>query len=157
MSENTSDREIFLTRILNAPRELVFKVWTDPNHVAKWWGPNGFTNTIHEMEVKPGGVWKLTMHGPDGVDYPNKIVFTKVERPKLLMYNHGSDDVSHPGDFAVTVTFDEQDGKTKLTMRMVFRSKEELDKVVEKYGALEGAHQHVARLEAYLHRFNENS
>jgi uncharacterized protein YndB with AHSA1/START domain len=73
------------------------------------------------------------------------------------MYNHGSDDESHPGDFQVTVTFDEQDGKTKLTMRMVFRSKEERDQVVEKYGALEGAHQHVGRLEAYLHRFNENS
>src|SRR2546430_11151240 len=81
----TSDREILLTRVFDAPRELVFKVWTDPEHVGRWWGPRGFTNTIHEMDVRPGGVWRFTMHGPDGVDYLNRIVFIEVARPERLV------------------------------------------------------------------------
>ena len=64
----TSDREIAITRLFNAPRELLWKVWTEPKHIAQWWGPKGFTNTIHKMEVKPGGRWDFIMHGPDGVD-----------------------------------------------------------------------------------------
>ena len=150
---DTADRELVITRLLNAPRELVFKVWTDPKHVAQWWGPNGFTNTIHEMEVKPGGVWRLTMHGPDGVDYPNKIVFRKVVRPELLVYFHGDD--NDPEQFEVTVNFVQKGQKTELTMRGVFRTKEELDVVVKKHGAREGQTQHMNRLEAYLASFEE--
>jgi uncharacterized protein YndB with AHSA1/START domain len=78
-------------------------MWTDPNHVAQWWGPKGFTNTIHEMDVRPGGVWRFVMHGPDGVDYQNKIVFIEVVKPERLVYDH----VSGP-KFHVTVTFTEQ-------------------------------------------------
>ena len=78
---STADREIAATRIFDAPRELVWKAWTDPKHVAQWWGPNGFTNTIHEMNVSPGGVWRFMMHGPDGTDYPNRIVFIEVVEP----------------------------------------------------------------------------
>ena len=73
---SSARREIITTRVLDAPRELVWKAWTDPKHVAEWWGPNGFTNTIHEMDVRPDGVWRFIMHGPDGVDYKNEIVFT---------------------------------------------------------------------------------
>lgn len=153
VKQTTADRELVITRLLNAPRELVFRVWTDPKHVAQWWGPNGFTNTIHEMEVKPGGVWRLTMHGPDGVDYPNKIVFHKVVRPELLVYSHG--DENDPGQFEVTVNFVEKGEKTELTMRGVFRTKEELDQVVKKYGAREGQTQTMNRLEAYLANFEE--
>jgi len=152
-TNDTADRELVVTRLLNAPRELVFKVWTDPRHVAKWWGPNGFTNTIHEMEVKPGGVWRLTMHGPDGVDYPNKIVFHKVVKPGLLVYSHG--DENDPEQFEVTVNFVPKGQKTELTMRGVFRTKEELDLVVKKYGAREGQIQTINRLEAYLASFEE--
>src|SRR4051794_34340238 len=75
ISENarkSGDREIVATRIFEAPRELVFTMWTDREHVAKWWGPRGFTNTIHEMDVRPGGTWRFVMHGPDGTDYPNR-------------------------------------------------------------------------------------
>jgi uncharacterized protein YndB with AHSA1/START domain len=61
------DREIITSRVYDAPRELVFKAWTDPKHIARWWGPNGFTTTIHEMDVRPGGAWRFIMHGPDGV------------------------------------------------------------------------------------------
>lgn len=99
---NTADREIVNMRIFYAPRELVWKAWTDPKHVAEWWGPNGFTTTIHEMDVRPGGVWRFTMHGPDGVDYKNKIVFIEIAKPARIVYDH----VSGP-KFQVTATFDE--------------------------------------------------
>jgi len=138
---STADREIFSTRVFDAPRALVFEMWTNPKHVVHWWGPKGFTNTIDEMDVRPGGVWLFTMHGPDGTDYKNKIVFKKVIRPERLEYSH----VSGPL-FDVTVTFDEEGGKTKLSIRMVFASVELRDKVAKEYGAVEGLNQTLARL-----------
>jgi uncharacterized protein YndB with AHSA1/START domain len=75
-NSETADREIVITRILNAPRELVFKAWTDPKHLISWWGPNGFTNTFHEVNIKPGDVWRFTLHGPD--NFPNLILFKEV-------------------------------------------------------------------------------
>src|SRR5262245_27650391 len=112
-----SDREIIATRVFDAPRELVYRMWTDRQHVARWWGPNGFTNTIHEMDVRPGGVWRFVMHGPDGRDYQNKIVYTEVVPPERLAYDH----VSGP-TFSAVVTFAEEGGKTRVTGRMVFES-----------------------------------
>src|SRR5258706_7128695 len=76
-------------RVFDAPRELVWKVWTEPEHIGKWWGPNGFTTTTHKMEVKAGGVWRFVMHGPDGRDYQNKITFIEVVKPERLVYKHG--------------------------------------------------------------------
>ncbi len=142
---STAGREITATRIFDAPRDLVFKVWTDPKHIAQWWGPKGFTNTIHEMDVRPGGVWRFIMHGPDGVDYQNKIVYTEVVKPERIAYSH----VSGPL-FDVTVTFEEQDSKTKLTMQMLFKTAEERDGVVKKYGAVEGLNQTLDRLRDHL-------
>jgi uncharacterized protein YndB with AHSA1/START domain len=147
---NTADRELVISRIFNAPLELVFTVWTDPEHLAKWWGPNGFTNTIHKMDVKPGGEFLLTMHGPDGTDYPNKIVYDEVVKNKLLGWSHGSGNDNDPSQFKVTVQFSAQDDKTLITMRMVFASKEAKDFVVEKHGAIEGNKQTMDKLEAYL-------
>ncbi|MFI5381028.1 MAG: SRPBCC domain-containing protein [Tepidisphaerales bacterium] len=142
---NAADREIVTTRIYDAPRELVFDAWTDPKHVAHWWGPNGFTNTIHEMDVRPGGVWRFIMHGPDGVDYQNKIVYLEIVKPELLVYDH----VSGPR-FQATVTFEEQGGKTKVTMRALFETAEVRKLTVEKFGAIEGGKQTLARLAEHL-------
>jgi uncharacterized protein YndB with AHSA1/START domain len=89
---DTGDREIIITRTFDAPRERVWEAWTDPKQVIKWWGPNGFTNTLFEMDVKPGGVWRHMMHGPDGTDYPNKVVYIEVVKPERLVYSHGRDD-----------------------------------------------------------------
>jgi uncharacterized protein YndB with AHSA1/START domain len=147
---NTADRELVISRLINAPRELVFKVWTEPEHVAQWWGPDGFTNTIHEMEVKAGGVWRLTMHGPDGRDYPNKIVFIEVVKPERLVYKHSGDEETEPVNFHVTVTFEKQGNKTLLTMRSIFESAAELERVNKEYGAREGMKQTVGRLEEYV-------
>jgi uncharacterized protein YndB with AHSA1/START domain len=141
---DSAGREIVATRLLNAPRALVWAVWTDPKHVAKWWGPNGFTNTIREMDVKPGGRWRFTMHGPDGTDYENEVVFTEIVKPSLLAYDHVSP------KFHVTVTFAEEGGKTRLVMRMLFDNKAERDDVAEKYGAVEGLNQTLNRLAGYV-------
>src|SRR3989304_4404219 len=137
-------------RIFDAPRELVFKAWTDPEQIGKWWGPLGFTTTTDEMEVRPGGVWRFVMHGPDGRDYKNKIVYIEVARPERLVYQHGGDEDVEPVNFQGTVTFAEQGGKTKLTVRMLFPSAEERDRVVKEYGADEGLNQTLDRLEEHL-------
>jgi len=120
-------------------------MWTDPKHVALWWGPNGFTNTIYEMDVRPGGVWRFVMHGPDGVDYQNKIVYDEIVKPERIVYSH----VSGP-QFQVTATFTEQRDKTKLTVRMFFESAAQRDKVVKEFGAVEGLNQTLGHLEEQL-------
>ena len=145
---NAADREIAVTRIFNAPRELVYKVWTDPNHIALWWGPKGFTNTIEKMEVKPGGVWLFVMHGPDGLDYPNKVVYLEVKKPERLVYDHG--DKGEPNYHRVTVTFEKIGKTTKVSMTMLFTTAEHRNEVVEKYNAVEGLNQNMDKLAAYL-------
>ncbi len=147
---STADREMSITRLLNAPRELVFEVWTNPKHIAQWWGPNGFTNTIHEMNVKPGSKWLFTMHGPDGTDYPNEVVYHEIVKNEKLVYTHGSGIENDPRQFNVIVTFEAQGNKTLLTMRGIFGSKEELDFVIKEHHALEGQKQTINRLEEYL-------
>jgi uncharacterized protein YndB with AHSA1/START domain len=146
----TPDREIVLKRMLDAPRDLVFAVWTDPKHVAHWWGPNGFTLTTHEMNMAAGGVWRFIMHGPDGRNYNNKIVFIEVVKPERLVYRHTGEEGTEPVRFQVTVTFAERDGKTELTMRSVFESNEARDAIIKTYGAVEGGKQTLGRLGAYV-------
>lgn len=148
--DTSKDRELLMTRIFDAPRDLMFEVWTNPQHLAHWWGPNGFTITTHEMNFKPGGSWKFTMHGPNNMDFPNLVVYKEIVKPERLVWNHSADENENPGDFESTVTFEAIGEKTKITMRMVFRTKEEKDMVVEKYGAIEGNTQTMNRLEAYL-------
>src|ERR1700733_10924709 len=96
---NTADREIRISRLLNAPIELVWEVWTDPEHIKNWWGPNGFTNTITKMDVKPGGDWELVMHGPDGTNYPNKSVFKEVLKHQRLVFQHFAPNFTTTIDF----------------------------------------------------------
>jgi uncharacterized protein YndB with AHSA1/START domain len=145
----SSDREIVISRVLDAPRALVFDVWTDPRHVGAWYGPSGFTVTTLEMDVSAGGVWKFIMHGPDGVDYQNRIAFIEVVRPERLVYSHGGEE-GDPGQFHVTVTFGEHAGKTLLTMRSLFESAAARDRVVEEHHAIEGGNQTLDRLQELL-------
>jgi uncharacterized protein YndB with AHSA1/START domain len=146
----TADWEIVITRVLDAPRELVCRAWTDQKHVELWWGPRGFTNTFEKFDVKPGGVWLFVMHGPDGVDYPNWIVFDEIVKHERLVYRHGGGEMDDPAQFHVTVTFDKQGKKTKLTMRSLFPSAAERDKVVREHGAIEGGNQTLDRLAEHL-------
>ncbi len=148
---SSSDREIVLTRTFDAPRELVWRAWTDPEQVVKWWGPFGFTTTTKKMDVRVGGTWIHTMHGPDGVDYPNASKFLEVVKPERLVYEHGgASEGGPPAQFVCTVTFEDVGGKTRVTMRSVFPSKEARDLVVREYGAVEGGRQHLAKLADHL-------
>ena len=147
---DTTDREIITTRLLDAPRELVFEAFTNPEHVAKWWGPEGFTTTIHQMAVKPGGKWVLTMHGPDGRDYHNSIVYLEIIKPELLSFKHVTEEHSEPATHITTVTFEAQGNKTNLTLQLVFESAAERDRIAKEYKAVEGGKQTLARLGAYL-------
>jgi uncharacterized protein YndB with AHSA1/START domain len=145
--------EIVIEREFDAPRELVWEAWTDPKHVVEWWGPDGFTTTIEKMDVRPGGVWKHVMHGPDGTDYPNQSTFTEVVKPERIVYSHGGGRKGGPGaQFVATWTFEALGRKTKVTICMVFASAEARDTVVREYGAIEGGRQTLGRLAAYLEK-----
>ena len=142
------DNVVTHTRLLNAPIDLVWEVWTHPEHIKQWWGPNGFTLTTKSMNVEPGNVWEFVMHGM-GQDWDNKIEYTEVNQPFLLTYKH-SGARSEAYNFTVTVTFEDIDGKTLLTMRSIFKSKEIIEELNRKVNAIEGGKQTLNRLEAYL-------
>jgi uncharacterized protein YndB with AHSA1/START domain len=121
----SSDCEIVTTRVLSFAREKVFRAWTDPSILKEWWGPAGFTNTFHEFNPVPGGKWRFIMHGPEKGNYANECVFLRVDEPSLIVW----DRISQP-HFQVVSTFEEiERGKTKLTFRMQFKSKEACDKL----------------------------
>jgi uncharacterized protein YndB with AHSA1/START domain len=149
---DTTDREILLTRTFDAPRELVWSAMTDPKHVVNWWGPRGFTTTIEEMDVRPGGAWKHTMRGPDGTNYPNHSIFREVVKPERIVYTHGGHREGGPGvSFTASWTFDAlSETQTKVTLRMIFPSAENRDFVIKEFGALEGGKQTLARLAEHL-------
>lgn len=124
--------ELYLTRTYDAPVQVVWDAWTDPVQVAKWWGPRGFTITHISKDLRPGGHWKYTMHGPDGKDWPNKTIYHEVEPLKKLVYDHGGSDDTPPL-FRVTVLFSElraegsnknHQGQTKLEFTMAFKDAE---------------------------------
>jgi len=139
------------TRVLAAPRTLVFSVWTDPNHLVQWWGPNGFRTTTHAFDFRPGGAWRFVMHGPDGRDYQNRITFDEIVAPERIVYRHdGAEDVE-PVSFTQTVTFEDiGNGETRLTWHGKFPSVEERARVIREYGADKGLGQTMARLDDYL-------
>jgi uncharacterized protein YndB with AHSA1/START domain len=151
--DSTTNRELLITREFQASPELVWEAWTDPRHIIHWWGPKGSTYTIHEMNVKPGGLWRYIMH-VKGYDFTNRIVFKEVIKPRLLSYEHGSDLPDDPRKFQVTVTFEAMGNATKITIRFVFNTQQQRDEVVEKYGALEVNRQSMQKLEEYLSKLH---
>jgi uncharacterized protein YndB with AHSA1/START domain len=143
-------RSIIGMRVFDAPRDLVFSAWTDPKHLAQWWGPNGFTTTTSAFDFRPGGVWRYVMHGPDGRDYQSRITFEEIVRPERIVYRlHGGDDVE-PVRFTQTVLFEDIGGKTRLTMRSDFPSAAERDRVIKDYGAAQGLVQTMTRLAEFV-------
>jgi len=146
----TADRVMTFARMLDAPRDLVFDAWTRPEHVAQWWGPDGFTTTTEHMDVRPGGHWRFVMHGPDGTDYRNHIVFLEVARPERLVYKHVPEPGTEPVSFEVTVRFTARGDRTHVTMQSLFPSAAALEHVVKHYRADEGARQTLGRLAGHL-------
>lgn len=140
---NSDDLEILSTRVFDFPRELIFRAWTEPDHLAKWWGPDGFTNTFHEFDPRPGGAWNFIMHGPDGTHYNNSSVFVEITRPGRIVFDH----ISTP-QFQVVATFEDLGEKTKVTFRMIFETEKTCAAV--KVYAVDCNEQNFDRLEAEL-------
>ena len=136
MAGKNKSNEIRITRIYDAPVKAVWDAWTDPKQVAQWWGPRGFTLTTHSKDLRAGGHWNYTMHGPDGVDYPNTTKYFEVDKYSRLVYDHGGSDDRAPL-FRVAVLFTELKGKTKMEMTMTLptpEAAEETRKFVKKVG-----------------------
>ncbi len=120
----TSDRAFVTTRLFKASPALIFRAFSEPERLARWWGPNGFSNTFHAFDFKPGGLWHLDMHGPDGTTYPNKSVFEEVT-PQRIVLRH----LETVHQFTLAITLAEEQGGTRLTWEQTFDSVEECDKV----------------------------
>ncbi|NDK92174.1 ATPase [Gordonia desulfuricans] len=148
----TADREIVISRIIDAPRELVFTAFTEVRHLSQWWGPNGFTTTTTSFDFRIDGEWDFVMHGPDGTDYPEWIRWTQIVAPELIVLVHGErpDD---PNAFTSTIVFATdatRPGSTRIEMRTVFPTKESRDEAVQRYHAIEGGEQTLGNLAAYV-------
>lgn len=144
------EREIVLSRVFDAPRELVFRAWTDKEHLPKWFGPQGFVCTTREIDIREGGRWRFDMRGPDGTLYDNRMVFLEVKRPERLVIDHGTDKDDCPRKFRVIVTFDEQSNKkTVVTMRQIHPTRAMRDAGIG-FGAVELGYQTLDKLAAHL-------
>jgi uncharacterized protein YndB with AHSA1/START domain len=114
----TADRELVITRVFDAPRRLVFKAWTDPEKLARWWGPQGFETQSCRADVRPGGLYRASMRSPQGSTHTRQGVYREVVEPERLVFTFAWEDAQgHPGhETVVTVTFDELGPKTRLTL-----------------------------------------
>jgi uncharacterized protein YndB with AHSA1/START domain len=151
-----TDREIVITRIFNAPRELVYKVWTDPNHIVQWWGPKGFTTRVTELDLRHGGKWRYVMVAPDGTEYPVKGVFREIVPLEKIVtsdeFDEGFDKVINvdlPKGIVTTATFEDWEGKTKLTLQILHESVEDRRKH-EAMGVVGGWNSSLDCLDEYL-------
>ena len=149
----TADREIVISRVFNAPRELVFKAWTGSQHIDQWWGPRGFTTVTSSMDASVGGAWHYVMRHAQYGEFSNRIVYREIVPPQRLVYTHDSGIDADPSAFEVTVTFVAQGAATKLTMHSVFSSAAELERV-KGFGAIEGGKQTLERLAQRLAESN---
>lgn len=160
-TETQSNREIVITRIFNAPREVVFKVWTEPKHIEQWWGPQGFTTRVTEMDLRPGGQWRYVMIGPDGTEYPAKGVFREIVPSERIVTSDEFDegiekvlDTDLPQGMIATVMFEDLEGKTRLTIQIVHasaddrRKHEEMGVVAGWNSSLDCLEEHLAQLPA---------
>jgi len=152
----TADRGFVVSCVIHAPAALAFNAWIEPKQLEQWWGPAGFETLVHEMAVEPDGITRLVMRDADGVEYPNKLVYADITAGRLLSYMQ-SDDSDPDNDaaaFGVTVRFeDEGQEQTRVTMRMLFKTAAERDRVVNEYDAVSGANQTLQRLDQFLQAF----
>ena len=145
----TADREIVVSRVIDAPRERVFEAFTAVRHLSQWWGPEGFTTTTRAFEFRVGGEWVFVMHGPDGTDYPEWISWTEIAPPERIAMLHG-EFAGDPDAFESVLTFAADGPATRIEMRTVFPTKEARDRAVEMYHAIEGGRQTLDNLAAHV-------
>lgn len=149
---NLADRTLTVSRTIAAPRALVFDAFTDPDHLARWWGPDGFTITTSAFDMRPGGVWRFIMHGPDGRDYQSRVVYDEIVPPQRLVFHHTGDaepdleKVHH----STTILFEDLGDRTRVTLTAVFPSVEECARVVREHHADKGGEQTLGRLASML-------
>jgi uncharacterized protein YndB with AHSA1/START domain len=140
----TIHRQLSITQTFRATIEIMWDVWTKPEHITNWWGPEGFTSTIHTMEFKDGGEWNLTLHGPDGINYPNKSIFREIVPFKKIVFEHFNP------HFITTVLFVPEDKETQIHWTLLFDTAEMYDTIVKAHKADEGQKQNIKKLERYL-------
>ena len=145
----TVDREIVVSRVVDAPRERVFEAFTDVRHLSQWWGPDGFTTTTRSFEFREGGAWDFVMHGPDGTDYREWITWTELAPPERIAMLHG-ESRDDPNAFQSVLTFASEGAATRIEMRTVFPTRELRDEAVERYHAVEAGRQTLATLAGYV-------
>lgn len=145
----TADREIVVSRVIDAPPEVVFEAFTEVRHLSQWWGPVGFVTTTRSFEFAVGGAWVFTMRGPDETIYPEWITWTEIIPPDRIALLHGEyrDD---PNAFDSYLTFEAIGQSTRVELRTVFPTKQQRDEAAEKYRAVEGGKQTLANLAAYI-------
>ena len=145
----TADREIVISQVIRAPREVVFEAFTEVRHLSRWWGPEGFTTTTRSFEFRVGGAWEFVMHGPDGTDYQEWICWTEIAPPERIALLHG-ESRGDPNAFESVITFAADGAGTRIEMRTLFPTKELRDEAVEKYHAVEGGQQTLSHLATYV-------
>ena len=138
-----------VSRVIEAACRVVFDAYSDPTHLSRWWGPNGFSITTRSFDFRPGGVWEFTMHGPDGTDYPNWVRYLEIARPERIVLLHGSEP-DDPEAFTSTVSIEDRGEHCAVTLRSIFKTRAQRDEVVERYRAIEGAEQTLARLADHI-------
>lgn len=143
-----SDREINVIRTIRAPVARVFRAFSEPAGLARWWGPNGFTTTTHHMDFRVGGHWHYTMHGPDGRNYPNYVSYIAITPERSIAYDHGTD-ATNPKLFDAVISFTSKGDATEVHLRLILPDAAQRPHFVG-FGAVEGAYQNLARLDAYL-------
>lgn len=149
ITSTTPDCEIVSSRIVDAPREIVYRAWTEPGHLKNWWGPAGFTNTFNEFDLRPGGKWRFIMHGPGKGNYPNECEFIRIDKPALIAWKRFSKPL-----FRVVATFEEvSSGRTKIVFKMIFDSAGECNKV-KKFAVVKNE-ENFDRLENELTKMTE--
>lgn len=150
------DNQVTYKRYFDVDVDLLFEVWSKPEHLTEWWGPDGFTLTIKSLDFSNGGIWEFVMHGPDGHDYKNKIQFIEISKPHFILYQHlGDGEGDEDVNFQSRIVFEKAGEGTNLIMEQIFSDKQELERVNEKYGAIEGGKQHIENLAKYLERISK--
>src|SRR3954464_12454236 len=145
----TADREIVISRVIDAPRELVFEAFTEVRHLSRWWGPEGFTTTTRSFEFRVGGEWDFVLHGPDGTDYQEWITWTEIVPPERIALLHG-ESRDDPDAFESVVRFEPEGTATWVEMRTLFPTREQRDEAVERYHAVEAGRQTLSHLADYV-------
>ena len=149
--EKTANREMRIIRTFKAPIDLMWEVWTNPEHIVNWWGPNGFTNTIHKMDFQKDGEWKLTMHGPDGTDYPNRSIYKEIIQFEKIVFEHFNP------HFITTVLFEAKGEETQIDWTLLFDTAEMRETIIKVHKADEGQKQNLEKLEKYLSELRSES